>query len=443
MTTPCIDALLWIGNSSHQYRTIDQFVTEAKLRGCCRQLDCVHGWMRFGQSKIFLAHRGSHKDPARGAVFGYFVLERIELIVTEKVAEQMVKLSVRDPWPKDARSYIALAEEHTRRGVPRKRIKSILREKLQQEHIPRIAAGQFSRQSSLEPRVEDFIEVFQDAVKELLKEWWDERRSRFVPHDVVCGEGHRGCSIRKGPGAVYAVDALCAATHDKYRELLNREIAKKNPEEQKIFVRELKRRQMKLWYPWIAENRPRGWSLTALMKAYDGPFLRAVKECHVRRNPKHLIDERLRGRVTQCGGLVVFDRPFPVYESSPRASFRGTRRVDGNELIQQIASRKGATRLTLKVNYCDGEEDMKGMLTEGKPRKILTKEQLAACLGQDLRESKASCIRLLDRLGQMAQEQLRYFGKFKLPGVGTILVRGKRDRKRIKFTAAKAISRNV
>lgn len=223
-------------------------------------------------------------------------------------------------------------------------------------------------------------------------------------------------------------------------------MSKENSEQQRASIEDLRRRQIQLWDPWIPINRPRGWTVDGLMKAYAEPFLTAVKKCHAAWNPKHLIDHRLRGRATQSGELVVFDRPFPIYESSPRASFRGARRINGNELIQQIAGRRNKAQLTLRVNYCAAEASMKGMLGKvrgGEPRQIVTKGQLTARLGEDLHESKASCIRLLNKLSQMAQEQVHCFGKFKLPGIGTIFVRGKKDRKRIRFTAAKAISGKI
>jgi len=333
------------------------------------------------------------------------------------------------------------------RGIPPKRIKAILREKLRHKHIPRLAAGEFSKPVKLGPTEEDVLELFEDVLKEMLKEWWDEKKeSRFTSHDLACGESHRGCTLRKGPGAVYAVDALCVATHDRYHELLARDTLKKTAEERRAFVRYLARDQRKGWKAWFKKSRPRPWTLPGLMGVYAGPFLEAVKECHVGWKPKHLMDSRLRGKASQRGELVVFKEPFPTYRSSPKASFRGALRVDGNGLVKQIAAHKNGQRLILKVPYC-GEEEVLNMTSKGEkkgqPKRIATKGQLAVLLGDDLHESKATTIKLLNKMRQVAQEQLRDYNRFKIPGIGTIRIHGKKDRRRIKFIPAKAISRIV
>ena len=60
----CIDPMLWVGNAPHQWQSIGEFVKEAQLRGCCRKLPFLTGWMKFGETKVFLAHRDMHKDKA-------------------------------------------------------------------------------------------------------------------------------------------------------------------------------------------------------------------------------------------------------------------------------------------------------------------------------------------------------------------------------------------
>ena len=90
----CRDAILWIGESyaaifcdktpeSSDYCYISPrgfaqrcYVHEAELRGCCRKVAEVPEWIEPGKSRIFLVHRGAHKDnDARGSIFGYFVLK--------------------------------------------------------------------------------------------------------------------------------------------------------------------------------------------------------------------------------------------------------------------------------------------------------------------------------------------------------------------------------
>jgi len=435
----CIDALLWVGSSHHQYRTVQQFETEAELRGCCRQLDSVHGWLRPGASKIFLAHRDGHKGPNRASMFGYFVLHRLEIIVSPIISQKILKLSPQDLWPQKIAAYCEVAETLLRKNVSRNLVKRELKKKLQREHIPRIASGDFSRQPSILPTAEDIADLLKEVVKEVLKEWWDRNKdSRFTSHDITLGEGHRGCSLRKGPGAVYALDSLCAATHDRYHEILGAQTSMMSNVGRKVFLQTLARKQTELWIKWLQGNRSRAWTFPSLMTAYDGPFLIAVEKCHVAWKPTYMPDRRLRGRAKRAGELVLFERPYPVYESSPKASFRGARRIDGDKLIRQIAERKRGKRLTLSVAYCD-EEDAVMTKSRGKRQRIVKKGQLAARLGEDLNISRAACLRLLSRLPKLVKEQLGHFGKFKLPGIGTIRIR-KGKTQSIKFTAAKAIS---
>ena len=35
-------------------------------------------------------------------------------------------------------------------------------------------------------------------------------------------------------------------------------------------------------------------------------------------------------------GIVVFDRPYPLYYHPPKASFRGFQRIDGNSLLLKV-----------------------------------------------------------------------------------------------------------
>ena len=89
-----IDGMIWVGESYKRILCREKpscgipvknkrnkcYVHEAEWRGCCRKVPDIPGWMVPGRSKIFLAHKDNLKPKEQGKIFGYFVLERIEMI---------------------------------------------------------------------------------------------------------------------------------------------------------------------------------------------------------------------------------------------------------------------------------------------------------------------------------------------------------------------------
>lgn len=63
----------------HGKRPRNCYVHEAEVRGCCRKVSAVADWMVPGKSRIFLAHRDK-RGVGCGSLFGYYVLDRIEVI---------------------------------------------------------------------------------------------------------------------------------------------------------------------------------------------------------------------------------------------------------------------------------------------------------------------------------------------------------------------------
>ena len=90
----CIDVMIWVGESYKKILCREKgscgipvknkrnkcYVHEAEWRGCCRKVPAIPEWVVPGQSKIFLAHRDNLKLKKKGKIFGYFVLERVEMI---------------------------------------------------------------------------------------------------------------------------------------------------------------------------------------------------------------------------------------------------------------------------------------------------------------------------------------------------------------------------
>ena len=443
----CIDALLWVGNAPKKTETVDEFLKEAQLRGCCRMLPFVPGWAKFGKTKVFLAHRDKHKVPSRGSLFGYFVLHRVEIITRNEVAQSLSGIQdSKIPWPRNVKHYVTRIKKWKEKGYPRQEIERRLEEMLQKSYPIDLASGKTSEE--LEPTVlEDIMKLIDRSTKKLIErlirkliEKWLRRDNGgcFPPDDSRKGEGHRLCSIRKRPGSVYAVDALCAPVHDTYRQLLRQYLSaesKKSGKNEQEILRTIQRENQESWQGWLKYKRNHKWNVQDLLERYKGPFYEAVKT-HFRpdRRPKYPIDPRLRSKASNYGELIVFKKPFPILERAPQAAFRGICRIDGDKLIDQIAKHVGKKALVPTIYFCKAKEPPSRPL-----QKIVTKEELAIWLAQELHVSKACATHFLDKVSLKAREQLQHFQKFKLPGIGTIRLQGKKARKKIKFSPAKAI----
>jgi len=430
----CIDAMLWVGNAAHQWQTVGEFVKEARLRGCCRQLVFVPNWLRPRKSKIFLAHRHKHKDPVKGSLFGYFVVHRIEIITTEKVAQFLrKKKDTNFLWPSDLNHYSATIRRWEKKEFSPEEIKELLEYELQYKHMPNIARGEKSKKPPEEDR---YVKLIKEKLEELIEEWIEadgDGGGCFPSEYSTEGEGERGCSVRKRPGSVYAVDALCAAVHDRYQVVLRRYLlseSKRSGSNQRDISLKLRQENNQSWDKWFYQRRIDKWDVQELLEQYKGPFHEAV-ENRFRRGwkPKSLLDPRLRGKASRYGELIVFKEPFPILERAPQAAFRGIWHIDGDRLIDQIANHTGKKALIPKIYFSNSM----------RTTKFTTKDALATWLAEELPITKASASQLLNKISQKAQEQLQHFSYFKLPDIGTIRLQGSKDRRKIKFSPAKSI----
>lgn len=441
----CIDALIWVGNAPKKTETVDEFLKEAQLRGCCRKLPFIPSWAEFGKTKVFLAHRDKHKLPSRGSLFGYFVLHRIEIITKNEVAQSLSKIQDNKiPWPRNIEYHATRIKKWKEKGYSPQKIDSLLEERLQEEYIVDLATGETSEEiePELPEEIKKLIEQMKERIRRVTKEavqrWYRiDNGGCFPSDDSRKGEGHRMCSIRKGPGSVYAVDALCATIHDTYRQRLQQHLAKrkKSGKSEKEVLQGIQRKNQKSMKKWVKYKRNHEWKVKELLKMYKGPFHYAVKT-HFRadRQPKYPIDPRLQSKATNYGELIVFKKPFPILEKAPRAAFKGICHIDGDKLIDQIANHRGKKALVPTIYFCIAK------VTLSRPlQKIETKRELATWLAQELHVSKACATCFLDKMALKTREQLQDFQKFKLPRIGTIRLQGKKEHKKIKFYPAKAI----
>jgi nucleoid DNA-binding protein len=443
----CIDAMLWVGNDKHQWQTVGEFVKEAQLRGCCRKLPFVLGWMEFGKTKIFLAHRDRHKDKSKGSIFGYFVLHRIELITNNEVAHSLSGSMASDfLWPRDIKKYVSFIKRLKAEQFSQEEITRQLKEKLQHDHMFVIAKGKRPpegppyKQSEPDDDITEFIKkVFEYLLEKWLNPHNDKRFNGdcFPPEDSTYGEGHRGCSTRKGIGSAYAVDALCTSVHNSYQKLLRQYLLDKRRlgKSQKETLRILQEENLKSWENWFNNRRIDRWDVEELLEVYKGPFREAVKKGHDAWTIKYPIDPRLNGKASNCGELIVFNKPYLTLKKAPQASFEGLWHIDGDKLIEQIASHTRKQALIPTIYFCKANRryDMQS-------QNIVTKQDFAARLAEELHVNKACATSLLDKISEKAREQLQQFQKFKLPGIGTIHLKTTRSGKKIVFSPHKPIS---
>lgn len=428
----CIDALIWIGGT---YSKVDDFVKEAQLRGCCRQLPFIPFWMRPRKSKIFLAHRDIHKTKKRGSVFGYFVLQRIEVITKDEIIQSLQhRRNIDNLWPRNLNDYISCIDEWGKQDYSESEIRMKLKERLQYKHLKEIATGKTSSKPSGEESNEWIVDLIEDVLEDLLNiclpDFGDDEDYDIIdfisdildilfcnyPAPPVRGESHRMCSFRKGPGSVYALDALCAAIHSYYRYLLPKYLVSESErygKSQRQVLNKIHLDNMKAWKNWQKYRKNNEWRTRELLDYYKGPFREAVKIVFDNWERKYPIDKRLREKAENFGELIVLKKPFPIIEKTPQAAFRGVCQINGDRLIDQIANSNTQRDLVVKLFYCG-----KDQFRNEEP--IKTKAQLVSYLSQELNLNKAYARRYIDGISYKAKEQLKYFGYFKLPGICTI-----------------------
>lgn len=366
------DAILWIGQSYSEI-LCDQnlgliseycyikgmrkhrcYVHEAEMRGCCRKIPQRPVWLVPGKSRMFLMYR-DESSRERGLLFGYFVLRRFEHIVNKDYGKLFAsRESI--PWVEEVCQEIistVLEKIETARiveirGCHRGFIESTLRKEFE-KHWKKGLRGHLIRRKgydvTIRPRPtkkpqwpssddelldEELTDFLEDLLEDAIQEWVDERIKElsskgFDPEkypwpeadddhenasngDVLVlrneanYEEPRYCSKRLKVGSIYAVDALTAAITD-------------------AFVQEL------------SGKRP------TTIKAGEDLFRETLKRVRQQYQDGTLtkLDARIQDHAEIRGELVVFKRPYPVFERKPRAAFRGLLRVDGDKLLEEVA----------------------------------------------------------------------------------------------------------
>ena len=226
-----------------------------------------------------------------------------------------------------------------------------------------------------------------------------------MPQELAGRGGGLGCSKRKDPGAVYLVNALSSeitdAYHKKFYHWLEHEGRQEYPgASRKKLIEKLKETESKIIYP----------------EEGNKLFREAKREVLANRKPK-------------AGELVLFDEPYPIFQHSPRAAFRGYLHIDGDELLDQI--NKGDKPVTPIIPYCNGSE-----VEPGKP---MTKAQLVTHLVAEVGLQRTVVNRFLRQLSELVPDELNRTEAIILPGLGKMVLSERKARQGINPRTRKKI----
>jgi len=428
----CIDMMVWVGQT---YRTVEEYIREVERRGCCRKIPEVPRWARPGETKVFLIHRDG-RAPHQGSIFGYFILERLEIITPGTQFPY---------WPPLGCAELAELRKIRKRQELKKRL-----EKHKRKYRKHVAQRKTRpRPEPRDPGDDLLDEIFEEWLEELLRKW-SEGDCEPVPDDFSQCEPDRSCSKRLSPGGVYAVDALAAGIKTAYEKALDARSQTQTSQgrTRSDVLKDVCEETNDAWIWWrkVAKGRSRARILAQLVEA-EGPsrkwwdtvgtvnegavlralrrtptrewhwwraepdlFRRVADEVHQVLSSRSAKTQVPQEKATVRGELVVFKKPFPIFEQAPQAAFRGINRIDGDELLRQVAN--GVRKPV--ISYC-GEEI--------RDDEIRTQSQLVGLLSSELHVSEALARRYFERLAELATVNLQANREFNLPNLGRLVVR--------------------
>lgn len=376
----CIDGLLWIGQTYSGFfcgrseSCVDPerpqgphcFVHEADRRGVSRRVPQVPSWAVPGESRIFLAHRGGEQMPWRGRIFGYFVLDRVEVVATSDSLTGSDGHKGKPTRP----SLKGKPVNPQRKGKPGEpepdpegskfRAKECWNGKVIVTHL-------------YDPRRKEWVPTDEKCPK-FPEPPQDEDESEddglvFLPDDNEMLAEHRGCSLRANPGAVYLVDGLAAEITDAFAARLDQGSIRKRADKQAA-------------------------------KRLFNELVDQIAPAHA---PTAKVPRRLRGKAHARGELILFDDP-PLFEQRPQASFRALAHIDGEQLLEQIA--KGVAKP--EIHSCR------------KRARVATSREVITVVAERAHANKQFARELLTELSDLAHEELDEYEEFRVPGMGTL-----------------------
>ena len=427
---PCQDCLIWVGKS---YRSVAEYVEEARTRGCSRQVPFWPSWAVPGETRVFLAHSDSFIRYDKGVIFGYFVLKGVDIIL-------------RQP---DCDAYKLLPDNSDKFDFWQKKLPRAL---------PFKAGGAGRGGGKRDGKKSD--DELEDALDFLL----DFLISCEPEPDPTghCGYGisttqtaleeGRFCGVRLGPEkkssdgrpAIYFVDALAREIDEMFCELLKelikegiKAVLEREPRKRRKDVPEEERKKIEAEV--VARLREEAEApLDRRRQKGIKQFREAANKVLGAKTDWAEIPAAFERHAHARGSLVVFDEPYPVFHMWPTTEIRGMVRLDGDELLERIAHTydgEGAGR-EVELPYCADDETPD---VDTKPKSWWVNE-----MSSELQVNKELANKVLDWLGEKVTEQLRSGTRAKLQDIGSIWVKIKKGRKvGVKFNPSKKLKTGI
>ncbi len=292
------DLLTWIGGKA--YETVDAFVREAQQQGCSRRLPGMMNWITPGKTRVFLVHKNNIKDEAFSSLFGFYTINSIHHIFDDVGWGRKMPFEAYHPTLIKGRKPPGDIEEFE---------EYIVKHKI--DIVRRKAAKK-------DPFAELLGELWKKWLKYAIKRVITQDGVRRIPLSVeadnlerLCG-GASSLSSGRYPGA-YASDEIGDKILDQILDWLMDESELpdeyfwEEDTEEGIVVR--KRRKHKKAPQGI--SRSGRISLNEIYRRYSKPSSR-------------------------LSGIVVFDKPYPLYYHPPKPAYRSFQRIDGNSLLLKV-----------------------------------------------------------------------------------------------------------
>lgn len=362
------DCLIWIGQS---YATVNDYVSEAARRGCCRQVPYWPSWAKEG-TRVFLAHRGDRRRSNEGVIFGYFDLKGVDVVLSQKDCDEYKKITAEASAATVDGSYNLKEFWSSANGRNNlKKFDQFWRKKLPRNRLPfkrRPIKAQMNSQEAEDDSIINFLLGFLISCERRPKT--DEHFGYGISTDQTALEEARDCApdgLRTGPDkadtyiiidskrrrkkagpSFYFVDSLTRWIDEAFCKWLKKEIQKairratsRIDDKAVRVVRAdyLAQQRDSAASEWRRRNRQRG------VREFEEVLKNAAKLRHGSRIlPQHT---SFTGR---RGAMVLFAKPYPFFRKSPQAAFRGVMRVDGDQLLDRV-SKGGKKRARIALRH--------------------------------------------------------------------------------------------
>lgn len=301
------DILIWVGQA---YPSIESYIEEARKQGCSRRLPGLLHWIEPGKTRVFLVHRGENNDPAYGTLFGFFTINSLHMVYDDISMGRGPDVHYRpilrpDIKPPNNRAEI---DDYI---VSKKLVieREMVIHRKQKRPVP----------DPFEDPIQDWIKDWiKDQLKNTIRRTKREHELKHIPWSAESDNIERLCGGASGLGSgrfpgVYASDEMGDWLLDRIFDAImdGGELGDEYYWEKKIVKKKL-----------ITQRRKH-------KKGKNG-FSRSGRVC------LENIFEKSGEPQTDLSGLVIFDKPYPLYYHPPEASFRGIQRLDGDSLLMKV-----------------------------------------------------------------------------------------------------------